>query len=288
MTFQVHVRSTTGAVTGFSNFGGVPAAHNPQRFIQYSGGSAPTDEFRVELETNAQGRASFVVAAPADPNPSNSGDSMNIIVYVIEEVNGPVSSTNTNKRLHHFVIEVNDQGARLTSGTAPTTTIPAGGNAATAFTVAAIGAKTAKTFPAPAAPAAALPAATFVDATFDEPVGLKIQLKDSDGADTTRGTSAGPAQFLVRRFFQAGVVNRINSMTSLRWTGSPPPGALLWVDHTERTKADGSATVGLEFEDPAQASGTKRSIAFIIEAWTNAPGNDDDHLTAGIVRFTEP
>ncbi len=290
MIFQVRQRNTTDVVTSFRD--GTSPAHETWLNVRCgsnancSNWSTPSN---VELKTNNSGRNSFIVAAPADP----SGDSVNtatIVVFVIEEVNGPVSSGNTNKRLHHFYIKLTDTGSRLTSGNAPSTTIPLG-LAASHFTVTSDGAKNDKAFPNSS------PGTTFVEASFGDPVSAKIQLKATQGSNTLNtsiGTSPAPAKFRVTRYFVKGELNRVARANTnfLGWVGTAPSDAVLAVVHEEQTDAAGSATVSLEFDDPEQAASTKRSIGFVILAKDNAPGatgNDaTTALSTGMIRFTEP
>ncbi len=247
------------------------------------------------LKTDGTGMASFAVSAPADPNPGSAGDRVTLILQFVEEVNGPASPAITNlpnKRFHVVNVLVSE-GDRTTSGSAVTTTVPAG-NAAASITVTSRGAKTDKSF------ASGNRTSTFVEADWGDEVSIKIQLKDSTGADTTVGADGTTrAAFQLHRiYFPAG-----GHATRLERSGARDsfvlPRSLKassgWDQYrrTRYTGADGSLTFSAWMDDPdSGASGNSSSVLFLIRSQTNAPGATNDlattPVTGGIVRLSEP
>ncbi len=247
------------------------------------------------LKTDSTGKASFAVSAPADPNPGTAGDRRTLILQFVEEINGPASPAITNlpnKRFHVVNVLVSD-GARTTSGTAPTTTVPSG-NAAASITVTSNGAKTDKTFPAGET------STTFVEADYGDEVSIKIQLKDSTGADTTVGAdgTTRAAFNLHRLYFPVGGHGTSVGRGGAR-TFTAAPASLKasqgWEQYrrVRYTGADGSLTFSAWMDDPnTGTSGTSGSVLFLIRSQTNAPNATNDlgttPFTAGIVRLSEP
>ncbi len=235
-----------------------------------------------DLKTDSDGMASFVVAAPADPDSGSAGDVATLMVWVVEEINGPAYADNpyANKRLHLFYVKVTE-GARTTSGAAPTTTV-ASGAVATGIDVRSKGADKDIRFPS---------GDTFktVSADFGEKVTVTVQLKDTDYEDTTTGVDGtGPAVFNVQRMYLSG--GHPTRITRKKDTLTYRPKSLSivssdWIDKV--TGADGSLTFSVLMEDPdAGSSGTQGSVVFIVRRKGNAPA--PQFPNGGIIRYSEP
>ncbi len=257
-------------------------------------GVAPEIVAHHNLKTDDSGRVSFTVVAPADPATGTSGTKMALQVRVVEEVNGTASSGATNiqnKRMHVFYVNVSE-GARTTSGSAPTTTLPSG-TAATAITVNSNGADSDKSF------AAGATSTTFVTGDYGDEITITVQLR-AGSADTSRGTDGtNPAQFLIHRLYfpTGGHATSIARKGRTSATILPDAVAALtsWdqVRQTRYTGADGSLTFSALMDDPdTTSSGDEGNVMFLIRAQTNAPGATSDlgttAVTGGIVRLSEP
>ncbi len=245
--------------------------------------TAVTDVDPDNLVTDSAGRASFVVVAPADPDTSTAGTVQTRVISVVEQINGPAASGNGNKRFHFFYVLMSE-GTRTTSGDAPTTTVPAG-KAAAGFTVMTDGAKVDKAFTEE-------DTKVFVDAEFGDDVTVTVQLKDTDGADTTAGADGtGPAKFSVIRGIHSGHLTRLYRFQNL-YEEEPPDNYLTGFRTPHVTGADGSFTISLRVDDPdPDTANTERSTALLIYADTNAPGATGDLNTTtaivGIVNYRE-
>ncbi len=246
-----------------------------------------TETFHVEVVSNGNGQASVVVVAPADPEPDTPGTVRSLLVRVWEKVNGPAPSgiENKNKWSHYFYIYVTE-GTRITSGSPPTTTVPAG-NAAASFTITSKGAKTGKQLGT---------GSSFVEAEFGTDVFIVVQLKDSSDTDTTAGVDGTtPAQFRIERLIATGHIARVEREDGgVRpvWNGTQGMIGTTssWI---ASTNASGSHHFAIVNRDPdTSTAGTQGSIGFILKALVNAPGATSDPATTaakfGFIKYTEP
>ncbi len=306
VTLQVIQRNTAGAITSITGVRRLgpsvdDSLWNPLStgvIVRCGNANCPTFTPSVgpELITDENGAARFTVTAPADPNPGTAGDVTTLLVRVHEEVNGPRSNTNptTNHGLHYFYVKVTD-GARTTSGTPTTTTVPSG-NAATKFTVKSVGARTDKTFPIATGAGNAASGTTYVDADFGAMVNIVVQLTDSSDADTTAGADgSGPASFQVHHILVYNYLvqlSRRGANVALFW--SDPAGATTQSFGTiQVTNRKGYITYPAWHADPEpDGEGNKASLGLAIRADTNAPGatgNDGTtRIAFAIVRYYEP
>ncbi len=299
VTLQATQRNTAGrvtSVTGVRRQG--PAVDNTvwnplteRLSVTCNGVACPTWSpiSGPELVTDDNGAARFTVAAPADPNPGDAGDVMTLLVRVHEELNGPRANTNnpasiTNGGLHYFIVRVTE-GARATTGTPTTTTVPSG-NAAASWTVKSVGAATDKTFPIATGAGNAALGTTYVDSKFGDMVRLVVQLKDSSGADTTAGVDGtNPANFHVHRILVYNYLTqlkRLGAQTQIFWTD--PAGAVTSSSNwDEATTREGNLNVLAWHADPEpNGQGNKASLGFAIRAKANAPGATTDMGTTRI------
>ncbi len=289
VVFDVWQRDTRDTVTAVTGVGATSTALFPKCGVgvtrDCSGGWATT--FYREVKTDSSGTASFYIYAPDDPAPDTAGTVRSLLVRVWEKVNGPASASNpnTNKRLHYFYVRVTERN-RITSGSVPATTVPSG-EAAAGFTVTSYGAKTDKELSGER---------DFVEAAFGGEVGVTVQLKDANGANTTAGMDGtSPASFVTET---VGAVNYITRVARRGATIS------VFGDSTVRipapastevlsTGADGSVSFSMETSDhDTSATGSRASVGFIVRARNNAPGATGNDATTtvkyGIIRFTEP